>query len=75
MWVAFPLQWLLAKAPDVVPIPGTLHVSRLDEDTAAAGLTLASAEIARLDALPVAGQREIELGCNWSYGVTPSLSR
>jgi aryl-alcohol dehydrogenase-like predicted oxidoreductase len=44
--------WLLAKAPDVVPIPGTLHVSRLEENTAAAGLTLAGAEItpARLPA-------------------------
>jgi aryl-alcohol dehydrogenase-like predicted oxidoreductase len=30
------LAWLLAKAPDVVPIPGTLHVSRLEENTAAA---------------------------------------
>jgi aryl-alcohol dehydrogenase-like predicted oxidoreductase len=32
------LAWLLAKAPDVVPIPGTLHVSRLEENTAAAEL-------------------------------------
>jgi aryl-alcohol dehydrogenase-like predicted oxidoreductase len=67
------IAWLLAKAPDVVPIPGTLHVSRMEENTAAAGLTLAGAEIARLDALPVTGQREIELGYNWSYGVTPPL--
>jgi aryl-alcohol dehydrogenase-like predicted oxidoreductase len=69
------LAWLLAKAPDVVPIPGTLHVSRLEENTAAAGLTLTGAEIARLDALPVTGQREIELGHNWFDGVTPPLPR
>jgi aryl-alcohol dehydrogenase-like predicted oxidoreductase len=69
------LAWLLAKAPDVVPIPGTLHVSRLDENTAAAGLTLTGAEIARLDALPVTGEREIELGHNWFVGVTPPLPR
>ena len=25
------LAWLLAQAPDVVPIPGTLHVSRLED--------------------------------------------
>ncbi|MBM9504417.1 aldo/keto reductase [Streptomyces sp. KK5PA1] len=65
------LAWLMAKAPDVVPIPGTLHVSRLEENTAAADLVLTPEEIARLDALPVAGARESELGHNWSYGVTP----
>ncbi|MFJ4845599.1 MULTISPECIES: aldo/keto reductase [unclassified Streptomyces] len=67
------LAWLLAKAPGVVPIPGTLHVSRLEENTGAAGLALTEEEIARLDALPVAGERESELGHNWSYGVTPPL--
>jgi aryl-alcohol dehydrogenase-like predicted oxidoreductase len=69
------LAWLLAKAPDVVPIPGTLHVSRLEENSFATGLTLSEAELTRLDALQVAGQREIELGYNWSYGVTPPLPR
>jgi aryl-alcohol dehydrogenase-like predicted oxidoreductase len=69
------LAWLLAKAPDVVPIPGTLHVSRLEENTAAAELTLTGAEIARLDALEVAGEREIALGHNWFDGVTPPLAR
>jgi aryl-alcohol dehydrogenase-like predicted oxidoreductase len=59
----------------MVPIPGTLHVSRLEENTAAAALRLSGPEIARLDALPVTGQREIELGYNWSYGVTPPLPR
>jgi aryl-alcohol dehydrogenase-like predicted oxidoreductase len=65
------LAWLLAKAPGVVPIPGTLHVSRLEENTAAATLALAADEVARLDALPVSGEREVDLGHNWSYGVTP----
>ena len=64
---------MLAKAPDVVPVPGTLHVFRLEENTAAAGLTLTAAEIARLDALPVDGEREIDMGSNWSYGITPPL--
>jgi hypothetical protein len=53
----------------------TNQTTRLEENTAAAGLTLAGAEIARLDALPVTGQREVELGYNWSYGVTPPLPR
>ncbi len=65
------LAWLLAKAPDVVPIPGTLHVSRLEENAAAAELTLTAEEIAVLDALTVHGERESELGHNWSYGTTP----
>ena len=65
------LAWLLAKAPDVVPIPGTLHVARLEENAAAAGLSLAGEEIARLDALPVHGDRETEMGHNWSNGLTP----
>jgi aryl-alcohol dehydrogenase-like predicted oxidoreductase len=68
------LAWLLAKAPDVVPIPGTLHLSRLEENAAAAELALGADEIARLDALPVSGEREVELGHNWSYGVTPPLA-
>jgi hypothetical protein len=47
----------------------------LEENTAAAERTLTGAEIARLDALPVTGEREIEPGYNWSYGVTPPPPR
>lgn len=54
-----------------MPIPGTLHVSRLEENAAAAGLTLTAEEISRLNALVVSGERENELGYNWSNGVTP----
>ena len=67
------LAWLLAKAPDVVPIPGTLHLERLEENVGAADLALTAAEVGRLDALPVVGEREVEMGYNWSYGVTPPL--
>ncbi|MFJ5265046.1 aldo/keto reductase [Streptomyces sp. NPDC088387] len=65
------LAWLLAKAPDVVPIPGTLHVSRLEENSGAGKVTLTAEEVARLDALPVVGARETESGRNWFNGVTP----
>ncbi|MEU6603099.1 aldo/keto reductase [Streptomyces flaveolus] len=65
------LAWLLAKADDIVPIPGTLHVSRLEENSAAADLPLTSEEIARLDTLPVVGVRQGEVGHNWFDGVTP----
>lgn len=66
------LAWLLAKASDIVPIPGTLHVSRLEENTAAADLRLTDEEIIRLNDLPVAGEKELALGGNWFDGVTPT---
>ncbi|UWE10710.1 aldo/keto reductase [Actinacidiphila bryophytorum] len=67
------LAWLLAKSPSVVPIPGTLHVSRLEENSGASLVDLTAQEIARLDALPVVGERESEAGHNWQDGVTPPL--
>ena len=36
------LAWLLAQKPFVVPIPGTSHVRRLEENTAAATLSLSA---------------------------------
>jgi len=47
------LAWLLAQGDDVVPIPGTKRVSRLEENVGAADLTLTEDQIARLSALPV----------------------
>ncbi|MCF3960768.1 aldo/keto reductase [Streptomyces fuscigenes] len=68
------LAWLLAKAPDVVPIPGTLRPERLAENAGAADVTLTADEIARLDSTSAHGARESELGHNWSEGVTPARS-
>ncbi|GAA2525029.1 aldo/keto reductase [Winogradskya humida] len=48
------LAWLLAKGNDVVPIPGTKRVSRVEENTAADAVTLTAEQLATLDALPVA---------------------
>ena len=48
------LAWLLAQGDDVVPIPGTKRVSRLEENEAAADLTLSADQLARLTALPAA---------------------
>jgi aryl-alcohol dehydrogenase-like predicted oxidoreductase len=48
------LAWLLTKGDDIVPIPGTKRVSRVEENTAADGLELRAEQIATLDALPVA---------------------
>jgi aryl-alcohol dehydrogenase-like predicted oxidoreductase len=45
------LAWLLAKGDDIVPIPGTKHVSRVEENTAADGITLTADQIKTLDRL------------------------
>ncbi|MEX2482413.1 MAG: aldo/keto reductase [Gammaproteobacteria bacterium] len=45
------LAWLLAKGPDIVPIPGTKHVAYLEEDAQAADITLSDDDIAFLDDL------------------------
>ena len=44
------LAWLLQRSPVILPIPGTLRVAHLEENVAAAGLSLTSEEIAELDA-------------------------
>ncbi len=55
------LAWLLSRAPQVVPIPGTRSIARLNENAAAAQLVLSADELRRIDALlaatPVAGTR------------------
>lgn len=55
------LAWLLHKGEDMVPIPGTKRRSYLEENLAAASLSLSAAEMAQLDtALPLnvaAGER------------------
>lgn len=48
------LAWVLAKGNDIVPIPGTKRRKYLEENMAAAALTLTAEEIAELEAaLPV----------------------
>ena len=49
------LAWLLAHSPVLLPIPGTARVAHLEENVAAAGLTLGADQLSRLDL--VAGQR------------------
>ena len=43
------LAWLLHRGRDIVPIPGTKHRARLEENVAAAELSLTEEEIDRLD--------------------------
>ena len=44
------LAWLLAQGPDVVPIPGSKLRARVEENAAAADITLGRAELEALDA-------------------------
>ena len=55
------LAWLLAKGNDIAPIPGTRHVSRLEENTAADTVELTAEQITKLDNLtPAAGDHHEE---------------
>lgn len=55
------LGWVLAQGDHIVPIPGTRSIAHLDEDLAAASLTLSAATLAAVDAIftpgAVAGRR------------------
>ncbi|WP_326834880.1 aldo/keto reductase [Amycolatopsis rhabdoformis] len=69
------LAWLLAKAPDVVPIPGTRRVSFFEENTHAADVALTPEHLAALDRISVVGQREHDTAVdarNWFNGVSPA---
>jgi aryl-alcohol dehydrogenase-like predicted oxidoreductase len=44
------LAWVLAKGDDLVPIPGTKSPARIEENAAAADLSLTDAQVAELDA-------------------------
>jgi aryl-alcohol dehydrogenase-like predicted oxidoreductase len=55
------LAWLLAQGDDIAPIPGTKRVSRVEENTAADGVSLSAEQIQRLDDLaPATGERHDE---------------
>ncbi|MBF5045155.1 aldo/keto reductase [Aggregicoccus sp. 17bor-14] len=45
------LAWVLSRGPDVVPIPGTKKVKRLEENAGASTLALSGADLAQLDAV------------------------
>lgn len=55
------LAWVLRQGPDVVPIPGTRRVARLEENVGALDVTLDDADLAAIEALDlpnaVAGER------------------
>ena len=56
------LAWLLAQGEDVVPIPGTKRVSRLEENAGAVDVRLTADQLARLDNLaPAMGDRYTDM--------------
>jgi aryl-alcohol dehydrogenase-like predicted oxidoreductase len=56
------LAWLLSRGDDIVPIPGTKRVSRLEENLAAADLVLTPEQLARLTAIrPARGDRYADM--------------
>ena len=44
------VAWLLQRSPIMLPIPGTLRVAHLEQNVAAAGLSLTPKDVAELDA-------------------------
>jgi aryl-alcohol dehydrogenase-like predicted oxidoreductase len=55
------LAWLLTRGDDIAPIPGTRRVARVEENTAADGVTLNAEQLERLNKLtPAAGERHDE---------------
>jgi aryl-alcohol dehydrogenase-like predicted oxidoreductase len=62
----FALAWLLAKGPDIVPIPGTKRITRLEENVAADAIELSPDQLARLDRLtPPVGGHHAEAQMGW----------
>ncbi|SNT65392.1 Predicted oxidoreductase [Asanoa hainanensis] len=56
------IAWLLAQGPDIVPIPGTTQVFRLEENVAAESLVLTGDQLNRLSAIrPPTGDRYADM--------------
>jgi aryl-alcohol dehydrogenase-like predicted oxidoreductase len=58
------LAWLLAQGPDIVPIPGSTRIERVEENAGAVAIAVTPADKAELDVLAptVAGTRYAEPG-------------
>jgi len=66
------LAWVLAQGPDVVAIPGTSSIARLEENVAAAEVTLTPEEFARLEAI---APRGVAAGARYPPGLQEMLNR
>jgi aryl-alcohol dehydrogenase-like predicted oxidoreductase len=62
------LAWLLAQGDDIVPIPGSRSVARVEENLAAAGLSLSADDLAAIaEILPSGG-----VGARYAGDMTPT---
>ncbi|MEV1178855.1 aldo/keto reductase [Nonomuraea sp. NPDC049784] len=62
------LAWLLAQGEDIVPIPGTRSIERLEENVGAAGLTLDDTDLKHIaEILPTGG-----FGARYPEGMLPT---
>jgi aryl-alcohol dehydrogenase-like predicted oxidoreductase len=60
------IAWLLAQGEDMVPIPGTKRVSRLEENVGADDVVLTDDQLGRLTAVsPAAGEHHSEAQMKW----------
>ncbi len=66
------LAWVLAQGDDVVPIPGTKRVARVEENAAAAAVTLAPDDLRGLDAAFAPG---VAAGGRYAEAQMGSLNR
>ena len=56
------IAWVLAQGDDIVPIPGTKRVARLEENAGAAAVTLSADQLERLTAIrPPVGDRYADM--------------
>jgi len=63
---------VLARGQDIVPIPGTKHRRYLEENIAAADISLTSAELARINAV---APRGVAVGNRYPEAMMQSLGR
>jgi aryl-alcohol dehydrogenase-like predicted oxidoreductase len=58
------LAWLLHQGPEIVPIPGTRSISRLDENAGATKLAITAEELDRINRVltstAIAGTRYVQ---------------
>ncbi len=65
------LAWVLAKDDNIVPIPGTKKISRLEENIKAAAVSLSNEEMVELDRI---APRGIAAGDRYPVAMMGSLN-
>lgn len=66
------LAWLLAQGSDIVPIPGTTNLTRLEENLAAPQVTLSQKELQRIETVAPQG---VAAGNRYHPGLMQLLNR